>query len=75
VVSSSAMSSRPDPARYPTWWTYHQANRAWRRRTGGSMVTTVALALFVGGLSGSAALAMLTVVGAVGVHLHLRRTR
>lgn len=69
------MSTRPRPADYPTWWTYHQASWLWRKRTGGSLVTTTALALVVGGLSGSAVLAMLTLVGAVGAHLYLRRTR
>ncbi len=69
------MSTRPRPEDYPTWWSYHQANRLWRKRTGGSLITTAALALVVGGLSGSAVLAMLTLVVALGVHLYLRRTR
>lgn len=66
---------RPRPEDFPTWWSWHQANRVWKRRTGGSLVTTAALALIVGGLSGSAVLAMVTLVVALGVHLHLRRTR
>jgi|CZKG01.1.fsa_nt_gi hypothetical protein len=37
--------------------------------------TTAVLALVVGGLSGSAVLSMATLIGAVGVHLYLRRTR
>lgn len=69
------MSTRPRPEDYPTWWSYHQANRLWRKRTGGSLVGTVVLALVVGGLSGSAVLAMITLVVALGVHLYLRRTR
>jgi hypothetical protein len=69
------VSTRPRPEDHPTWWSYHQASRLWRRRTGGSLVTTAALALVVGGLSGSAVLAMLTLTGAVGVHLYMRRTR
>jgi len=69
------MSTRPRPEDFPTWWSYHQANRLWHRRTGGSLITTAALALIVGGLSGSAVLAMLTLVGALGAHLYLRRTR
>jgi hypothetical protein len=35
--------------------------------------TTAALALIVGGLSGSAVLAMLMLVAALAVHVHLRR--
>jgi hypothetical protein len=66
---------RPQPESYPTWWSYHQATRLWRKRTGGSLIGTAALALIVGGLSGSAVLAMLTLVGAVGAHLYLRSTR
>ena len=69
------MSTRPRPEDYATWWSYHQASRVWRSRTGGSLITTAALALIVGGLSGSAVLAMLTLAGALAVHLHLRRTR
>lgn len=69
------MSTRPRPEDHPTAWSYYVAQRAWKRRTGGSLITTVALALIVGGLSGSAVLAMVTVVGALAVHLHLRRTR
>jgi hypothetical protein len=51
------------------------ARRLWRKRTGGSLITTAALALIVGGQSGSAVLAMLTLFGALGVHLYLRSTR
>ncbi len=67
------MSTRPRPEQYTTWWSWHVANRRWRNSTGGRLSTTAALALIVGGLSGSAVLAMLTLVGALGVHLHLRR--
>ena len=66
-------STRPKPQDFPTWWSYHQASRLWRKRTGGWLITTAAIALIVGGLSGSAVLAMLTLVGPVGVHLYLRR--
>ena len=69
------MSTRPRPENFPTAWSYFWASRAWRKRTGGSLITTAALALIVGGLSGSAVLAMLTLAGAMGVHLYLRRAR
>jgi hypothetical protein len=68
-------STRPQPENYPTWWTYHQASRAWKRRTGGSLWITFLLAAIVGGLSGSSVLAVVTLVGALGVHLYLRQTR
>ncbi len=66
------MSTRPRPENYPSAWTYRQARRLWRRRTGGSLITTAALALVVGGLSGNAVLSMLTLAGALGVHMWLR---
>jgi hypothetical protein len=69
------MSTRPQPESFKTGAEYRWARRLWRKRTGGSLVTTAALALIVGGLSGSAVLAMLTLFGALGVHLYLRSTR
>ncbi len=69
------MSTRPRPEQYATWWSWHEANRLWRKRTGGSLSTTAAFALIVGGLSGSAVLAMVTLTGALGVHLYLRGHR
>jgi hypothetical protein len=69
------MSTRPQPESFKTGAEYRWARRLWRRRTGGSLITTAALALIVGGLSGSAVLAMLTLFGALGVHLYLRSTR
>ncbi len=69
------MSTRPQPESFKTGAEYRWAMRLWRKRTGGSLITTAALALIVGGLSGSAVLAMLTLFGALGVHLYLRSTR
>ena len=69
------MSTRPQPESFKTGTEYRWARRLWRKRTGGSLITTAALALIVGGLSGSAVLAMLTLFGALGVHLYLRSTR
>jgi hypothetical protein len=69
------MSTRPEPESFKTGAEYRWARRLWRKRTGGSLITTAALALIVGGLSGSAVLAMLTLFGALGVHLYLRTTR
>ncbi len=69
------MSTRPQPESFKTGAEYRWARRLWRKRTGGSLVTTAALALIVGGLSGSAVLAMLTLFGALGVHLYLRSSR
>lgn len=67
------MSTRPRPENFKTGAEYRWALRLWRKPTGGSLITT-ALALIVGGLRGSAALAMLTLAGALGVHMYLRRT-
>lgn len=69
------MSARPNPEQYRTRADYGWAMRLWRKRTGGSLITTAALSLVVGGLSGSAVLAMLTFIVSLGAHLHLRRTR
>lgn len=66
---------RPRPEDHASAWSYWTASRPWKRRTGGSLITTAALALLVVGLSGSAVLAMLTLVGSLGAHLYLRRTR
>lgn len=71
----ATVSTRPQPERYRTRAEYAWAMRLWRRRTGGSLITTAALALIVGGLSGSPLLAMVTLAGALALHLHLRRTR
>ncbi len=69
------MSTRPRPENFPAWWSYHQTSRLWRGRTGGSLWTTFLLALVVGGLSGSAVLAVLTLGGALAAHVYLRQTR
>jgi hypothetical protein len=68
-------NTRPRPQDFPTWWSYHQASRVWKRRTGGSLWTTFLVAAIVGGLSGSAVLAMVTLIGALAVHVYLRRVR
>ncbi len=67
--------SKPQPEHYRTAAEYRWARRLWRKRTGGSPITTAALALIVGGLSGSAVFAMVTLAGALGVHLYIRQTR
>ncbi len=69
------MSTRPQPESFKTSAEYRWARRLWRKRTGGSLITTAALALIVGGLSGSAVPAMLTLFGALGVHLYLRSSQ
>jgi hypothetical protein len=50
-------------------------SRLSRKRTGDSLITTAALALIVGGLTGSAVPAILTLAGALGMHLYLRHAR
>jgi len=69
------MSTRPQPESFKTGAEHRWARRLWRKRTGGSLITTAALALIVGGLSGSTVLAMLMLFGALGMHLYLRSTR
>ncbi len=66
------MMSRPESEDYRTGAEYRWAMRLWRKRTGGSLVTTAALALLVDGLSGWGALAVMTIAGALGGHLYLR---
>jgi len=66
------VSTGPQPESFKTGAEYRWAMRLWRKRTGGSLISTAALALIVGGLSGSAVLATLTLAGALGAHLYLR---
>lgn len=66
---------KPRPEEYPTFGSFLWARHLWRRRTGGSLVTTAILALIVGGLSGSAVAAVLIVFLALLAHLYLRRVR
>jgi hypothetical protein len=52
------MMSRPDPppskTAYPTWWSWHQARRAWVKRHGGPLWSVLLIAVVIGLLSGNA---------------------
>jgi hypothetical protein len=45
--------SRPQPEQYPTRATYRWALRNWKRSHGGSLIGTLAIAVFFGAWSGS----------------------
>jgi hypothetical protein len=60
--------TRPDPRDYPTWWSYHQAKRAWTKTHGGSAGAVLLLAVIFGALTGSTwVLVMLVVVALLGL--------
>ena len=67
--------SRPRPEDYPTLGTFLWARHLWRRRTGGSLLATVALAALVGALSGSAVVVIVLVCGGLALHLYVRHAR
>lgn len=67
--------SKPQPNQYPTLGRFLWARHNWRRRTGGNLLTTVALALLIGGLSGNAVVFVVLIVASVVLHLYVRRTR
>lgn len=64
---------KPLPEDYRTRAEYRWAKRAWHKRTGGSLITTVLLAAFVGALSGSSTLLWGTIALALLFHLALRK--
>ncbi len=56
MAPSQMPAHRPRPEDYPTAWSYWQARRVWLRRHGGSLIGTLAIAIFFGALTGSAVL-------------------
>lgn len=50
------MSTKPRPEDYETRAQYRWARKLWLRRHGGSLWTTLAIAVFFGALTGSTAL-------------------
>ena len=62
---ASLRSTRPRPEDYRTRAEYRWARKLWLRAHGGSFIGTLAIALFFGGLSGSATLLWLLVALAV----------
>jgi hypothetical protein len=59
------VSTRPVPEQYPTRARYRWALRSWRRAHGGSLIGTLAIAVVIGALSGSAVVLVLLVVFAL----------
>jgi hypothetical protein len=59
------MSTKPQPEDFPTAWSYWQARRVWVRRHGGSIIGTLAIAVFFGVLSGSATVFIVLSVWAI----------
>lgn len=53
---------RPQPDSYPTAWSYFWAHRRWKRKHGGSLIGTLAIAVFFGGFTGSPVLLLSLVV-------------
>lgn len=64
---------KPRPENYRTGAEYRWAKRAWRKRTGGSLITTVLLAAIFGALTGSPTLLWGTIALALLFHLALRK--
>jgi hypothetical protein len=58
---------RPRKVDYPSRWQWTQADKAWLRRHGGAIWTTVLLVIVLGALTGSAAgFAVIAVVAILG---------
>jgi hypothetical protein len=59
------MSSKPQPEQFRTGAEYRWARKLWLRRHGGSLIGTLAIAIFFGALTGSTVLLVLLVVFAL----------
>jgi hypothetical protein len=58
-------STRPQPEHYRTAGEYRWARKLWIRRHGGSLIGTLAIAVFFGALTGSTALLVLLILFAL----------
>lgn len=67
--------SKPRQEDYATLGSFLWARHLWRRRTGGSLVTTFLLAALIGGLSGNAVVFVGLIVAGLAMHAYVRRTR
>jgi hypothetical protein len=67
--------AKPIPEHYATRAEYRWALKLWRRRTGGSLLGTIAICLFFGALSGSTVGLFALVAFGIGCHLYIRHTR
>lgn len=64
--------SRPQPEDYKTGAEYRWAKKLWLRRHGGYLITTLAIAVFFGALTGSALLLILLVIAALALTAYAR---
>ena len=64
--------ARPQPEQYRTRGEYTWARRSWKRRHGGSLLATLAIAVLFGAWSGSQALLWGLVAFAIVAHLIAR---
>ena len=64
--------ARPQPEQFGTGAEYRWARRNWKRAHGGSLLGTLAIAVFFGALSGSQALLGLLVGFAIVCHVIAR---
>jgi predicted lipid-binding transport protein (Tim44 family) len=66
-------STRPRPEQFATAAEYRWARHLWRRAHGGSLIGTLAIAVFFGALTGSTALLVLLIVFALVATMIARR--
>jgi hypothetical protein len=66
------MAARPQPDQYATRAEYRWARRNWRRSHGGSLLGTLAIAVFFGALTGSQVALWALVAFAVAAHVAAR---
>jgi hypothetical protein len=59
------MSTKPQPEQFPTRAEYRWARKLWLRRHGGSLLGTLAIAIFFGALTGYTLLLVLLVLFAL----------
>jgi hypothetical protein len=65
-------NTRPRPEQYATRAEYSWARKLWKRSHGGSLIGTLAIAVFFGALTGSTTLLWLLVAFAIVAHVIAR---
>jgi hypothetical protein len=66
---------KPQPEQFDTFGRYVWAKHLWRRRTGGSLLGTAAMAIGFGALTGRASVLIFLLVFGLLLHLYIRHTR
>jgi hypothetical protein len=69
------VSTRPEPEQYRTRAEYRWARHLWIKRHGGSLIGTLAIAVIIGALSGSAVVLVLLVAFALLATAYARSRR